>query len=132
MLSFFLQNANTKTESIAVFVYVWTNGFSVYVSCFNLQRLIVADDDEFEVFVTADGDTVWSGKETQAPEYCYLILEQMRADAEEQRGEEDEENADDEPPPLQDGDMFAPGAPDVRIPAPWTCSLFFCFSVLSF
>lgn len=87
-----------------------------------LQRLIAASDDEFEVFVTADGDTVWNGKE-QDPEYVYKILEQMREEA----ADKDEEASEDQDglQPLQDQDMFPAEEPDVRVPVPWIYILFF-------
>ena len=88
-----------------------------------LQRLIAASDDEFEVFVTADGDTVWNGKE-QDPEYVYKILEQMREEAAD-KDVGDENASEDDLQALQDNDMFAPEEPEVRVPVPWICTMFF-------
>ena len=88
-----------------------------------LQRLIAASDDEFEVFVTADGDTVWNGKD-QDPEYVHKILEQMREEAAD-KDVGDENASEDDLQPLQDNDMFAPEEPEVRVPVPWICTMFF-------
>jgi hypothetical protein len=37
----------------------------------------------------------------------------------------DENASEDDLQPLQDNDMFAPEEPEVRVPVPWICTMFF-------
>ena len=83
-------------------------------------RLHAAADDEFDIFVSNDGDTVWNGKETEDdqqadPEYVHEILQKMQTEAQQQDSDEEDmedDREDEEALPLQDA-MFAPM---VRLP----------------
>eukprot|EP00435_Cladocopium_sp_Y103_P022815 s3933_g5.t1 len=83
------------------------------------DKLHAADDDDFEIFVTNDGDTVWNGKDTDedvAPEYVHEILQKMQQEAQE-NDSDDEEGRDEEEDklPLQDDASLYPVS-EVRIP----------------
>ncbi|CAL1137754.1 unnamed protein product [Cladocopium goreaui] len=73
-------------------------------------------DDEFEIFVTNDGDTVWNGKETDPenetdPEYVHETLQKMQAEAQKEEDSDEEDGNDEQDEdvmPIQDRDsMFA-------------------------
>ena len=85
-------------------------------------RLHSSQTDEFEVFVTPDGDTVWNGNDDSEPEYIMEILKKMHNEAKENDDSDDdddrEKEEEEEVPPIQDGSLFvAPSS--VRMPVAW-------------
>lgn len=95
-------------------------------------RLHASETDEFEVFVTPDGDTVWNGNDDSQPEYIMEILTKMRDEAKENDDSEDdddrEKEEEEEVPPIQDGNLFA--APDVRMPVAWIHYFFTLYNLM--
>lgn len=82
------------------------------------MRLDVNSEDEFEIFHTHDGDTVWNAKSEQEPQYVHKLLEKLQADAKEMQAESVELSSEAEDhPPIKDSEMFA--EPSVRLPAAW-------------
>lgn len=45
-------------------------------------------EDDLEIFSSRDGDTIWSGKDEEEPEYIYLLFEEAQ-----QKAIDDAENA---------------------------------------
>lgn len=118
------------------------SGCLVVFCCEKNLRLAVSSNDEFEVFVTPDGDTVWNGQDESAPEYIHEILKKMQADAEDvsDSGAEAEDDDDDDGDmmPIQDKNLFA-GPDSVRMPVAWisffhaaNCFCFVCMHEVGF
>ena len=42
-------------------------------------RLGVENGEELEIFSSRDGDTIWSGKDEDQPEYVYMLFEEAQA-----------------------------------------------------
>lgn len=109
---------------VVVYICTLSESGCLVVFCCEKQnlRLAVSSNDEFEVFVTPDGDTVWNGQDESAPEYIHEILKKMQADAGDNSDSDAEaEEEDDEGEnmiPIQDSNLFA-GSDSVRLPVAW-------------
>eukprot|EP00435_Cladocopium_sp_Y103_P075818 s11_g66.t1 len=82
-----------------------------------VSRLHASESDEFEVYVTPDGDTVWNGSDDTNPEYIADIVTKMREEAQEDGesagGDDDGDRFDDEDmAPIKDEELFPASSED--------------------
>ena len=81
-------------------------------------RLPTDGAEDYEIFGSTDGETVWNNSESQDPQYVFKLFEELREKLSHETDELVEEEDDDDVAPIQD--LSSAPASSVRIPEPWT------------
>ena len=58
--------------------------------------------DDYEIFGTPDGETVWNNDDKEEPEYIYMLFEKTKSELQQESGLFEDDS---EAPPLQDAAM---------------------------